>query len=236
MFQSVAHDVVLALLALLVKTADASFDGPPIKYNIYGGGLDPCQDSNIMITGATTKLFRLDTAVEEEDAAFCEHDVHYLPDGTNVVAYTKLHKIQCTADMMEVAAYHCVDEACQNCSASLYMDAFATTRNIKAVLDDPFVCFAMLNATDNDVMASGDTSEFFTIEAFSAQRFLETENQKNAAAEYWNYFFGTSCGDEWLVEVTASTASSTMVINHGSHILGSVVAAVAMVVAIVVAV
>ena len=235
MFQSVAHDVVLALLALLVKTADASFDGPPIKYNIYGGGLDPCQDSNIMITGATTKLFRLDTAVEEEDASFCEHDVHYRPDGTNVVAYTKLRKLKCTADMMEVAAYHCVDEACQNCSASLYMDAFATTRNIKAVLDDPFVCFAMLNATDNDVMASGDTSEFFTIEAFSAQRFLETENQKNAAAEYWNYFFGTSCGDEWLDEVTASSAPSTMV-NHGSHILGSIVAAVAMVVAIVIVV
>ena len=233
MFQSVAH-VVLALLALLVKTADASFDGPPIKYNIYGGGLDPCQESNIMITGATTKLFLLDTAVEE-DTSFCEHDVHYLPDGTTVVAYTKLHKIKCNADMMEVEAYHCVDEACQNCSSSMYMDAFATTRNIKAVLDDPFVCFEMLNATDNDVMASGATSEFFNIESFSAQRFLETEHQKNAAAEYWNYFFGTSCGDDWLVEVTASTAPSTMV-NHGSHILGSVLAAVAMVVAIVVVV
>ena len=231
MFQSVAH-VVLALFALLVKTADASFDGPPIKYNVYGGGLDPCQESNITITGETTKLFLLDTAVEED--ALCEHDVLYLPDGTTMTAYTKLHKIECKADVMEMEAYNCVDEACQNCSASMDMDAFVTTSNIKAVLEDPFACFSMLNATDN-VTASGATSEFFNIESFSAQRFLETENQKNVVAEYWNYFFQTSCGDEWLVEVTASTAPSTMV-KHGSPILGSVLTAMAMAVAIVVVV
>ena len=233
MFQSVAQ-VVLALLALLVKPADASFDGPPITYNIYGGGLDPCQDANlanITMTGATTKLFRLDTAVEED--ALCEHDVLNLPDGTTMTVYTKTQKIECTADVMEMTAYNCVDEACQNCSASMEMDAFVTTRNIQAVLEDPFECFAMLNATDN-VTASGATSEFFNIESLSAQRFLENENQETVVAEYWNYVFQTSCGDEWLVEVTASTAP---MVKYGSHILGSVVlAAMAMVVPIVVVV
>ena len=53
----------------------SSFDGPPIKYNLYGGGgLVPCQESNITITGETSKLFLLETAVKE-DASFCEHDV-----------------------------------------------------------------------------------------------------------------------------------------------------------------
>ena len=107
MFQSVAH-VVLALLVLLVVTADASFDGPPIKFNIYeGGGLVPCQESDITITGETTKLFVLDTATEED--ALCNHDVLYLPDGTNFTAYSKLHNIECTADVMEIEVYTCFD-------------------------------------------------------------------------------------------------------------------------------
>ena len=234
MFQSVAHDV-LALLVLLVKTADASFDGPPIKFNIYGGGgLVPCQESDITITGETTKMFVLETAAEED--ALCNHDVLYLPDGTNFTAYSKLHNIECTADVMEIEVYTCFDEACRNCSSSMDMDAFVTTSNIKVLLEDPFACVETFNATDNGT-ASGGLLEFWNhIESMSAQhRFLDTENDQDAVAEYWNYFFEKSCGVEWLAEVTASTASSMMV-KYGSPILGSVFSAVAMAVAIVVAV
>ena len=193
----------------------SSFDGPPIKYNLYGGGgLVPCQESNITITGETTKLFVLDTTAIEEDA-LCEHHVLYLPDGTNYTAYTKMNKVECNANGMELELYTCFDEACRNCSSSMDMDGFATTSNIKikAVLEDPFGCFKMLNATDNNGMASGAISDINNhIELTSAQHhFLETENDKDDVAEYWNYFFGTACGIEWLVEVvTASTAPSTM--------------------------
>ena len=148
-------------------------------YNIYGG--DDCQ-SNITITGETTKLFRLETAVEE-DASFCKHD----------------------------EAYNCFDEACGNCSSSLDTDAFVTTSNIKAVLEDPFGCFELLHETDNVTAASGaNNSELFNIESNSASRFLDTENDQDAVTEYWNYFFEKSCGVEWLAEMTASTAPSTM--------------------------
>ena len=104
------------------------------------------------------------------------------------------------------------------------------------MLENPFGCVETFNATDNGT-ASGAFMEFWNhIESMSAQhRYLDTGNDQDAVAEYWNYLFGKSCGVEWLGEVTASTAPSMMV-KHGSHILGSVFSAVAMAVAIVVVV
>ena len=99
---------------------------------------------------------------------------------------------------MEVEAYNGVDEAGGNCSSSLDMEAFVTTSSIskpcKKTRLNASRC--MLNVTDN-VTASGAT--FFNIKSMSRR-------SASAVAEYWNYFFGTLCGDKWLAEVMASTA------------------------------
>ena len=226
MFKSVAHTVLA--LAMLV-TAEASYDGPGIKYNVYGGGVNPCNESNIAFSGETTKLFMFETEFEED--ALCEHDIIYGPNGTTITAYTKLQRIECKPDVMEVEAYNCFDDACMNCSSSMEMDAFVTTSNIQAVLEDPFGCFEMLNATENRTAFAGDISDFFNVDTMSAQRFLKS-GDKNDIEEYWNYFFEKSCGDEWLAKVKASKAPSKFG-NHGSQILVSVLAVVAMAVAVV---
>mmetsp|Transcript_35416 Transcript_35416/g.40274 ORF Transcript_35416/g.40274 Transcript_35416/m.40274 type:complete len:227 (-) Transcript_35416:365-1045(-) len=225
MFKSIAHTVLA--LAMLV-TAEASYDGPGIKYNIYGAGVAPCNESNIAFIGETTKLFQFETKLEED--ALCEHDIIDGPNGPATV-YTKLQRIECKSDVMEVEAYNCFDDACMNCSKSMEFDAFVTTRNIQDVLEDPFGCFEMVNATENRTAVDGDISEFFNIDTMSAQRFL-TSGDKNDIEEYWNYFFGTACGDEWLATVKDSHVPSQFG-NHGSQILVSVLAAVAMAVAVV---
>jgi len=193
MFKSTV--LALAMLA----SAKAAWEGEPLKYNIYGPG-NGCE-AEILYTGETTKLFAYEDEFEED--ALCETDILDGPNGTTTTLYTKFHRVECKSDVVEMEAYNCFDENCRNCSSVAEMDAFMATANILEIYETPDACATFLNATIN-LTASPDLTDIMSM---SAQAFINTTKKENAQA-YWDYFFGNSCGEDWVEATLASDAPS----------------------------
>jgi len=194
MFKSTV--LALAMLA----SAKAAYEGAPLKYNVYGaeGG---CEESNIMYTGETTKLFAYEDEFEEN--ALCETDILNGPNGTTTTIYTKFHRVLCKDDFAEIEAYNCFDEDCRNCSNTAEMDAVVTTDNVAELFAEPDACLTFLNATVNASASEG----YVNLATMSGQAFLNSTDKKDAE-EYWSYFFESECGEDWTETVKGSDAPS----------------------------